>query len=144
MLNLISVIQVRERDSWNSVGESQWESCNNFQGCEWQLQKTKLIPSFIKGNEVNTICVNKDAVSCTGVQAEQFGAQKSIAVVKTQQSLTHTKKPVEWMINVTFYKMITMQTSECLKIDLKLSLKCAHSVDATVACDKPEINLPSS
>ena len=64
------------------MGENQRESCSNLLGNGWQLQGTKMTPRVIKGNNVYMICVNNNAVSFSSVQAELFGIQKSIPVVK--------------------------------------------------------------
>ena len=68
------------------IKENQRESCNTLQDIGWPLQRTKLTPRTTKRYKVNVMCVNKDAVSCIGVQVEPLGAQKRIAVVYTNES----------------------------------------------------------
>ena len=66
--------KIEEETPEDSMGENQRESCSNLPGHGWQLQGTWLTPWVIKGNKVNMICVDNDAVSCASVLAEQFGA----------------------------------------------------------------------
>ena len=40
-------------------------------------------PSWYLGSSKDIKLINKDAASCTRVQAEQFGAQKSITILET-------------------------------------------------------------